>query len=565
MIIDITKLGHRIMFVPETGQEVKKLNDFPGLLRDGPDYYCVVKPHVVYNLVERLKSKIKKLKISKAVQAMIDADFKLSHIPSTFSFITNPFPFQEIALRYLLTVGSGGLLLEPGMGKTKIILDYISAAGLKKVVIVCPSALCFVWEDETKTHRHDKVTYVIKSTDFEKELPGIARADIVVVNYAKAVILLEHLKKQQFQGIFLDEFLIKDYKSQRTIALTELAQGIPVRVGMSGTLVNNSAEDVFAPIRFLEPSLIGTGITRFKKEYAITARNDPRIIFGYRRLPEIRSILESCSIVMTKEEWLHVLPKKIDKTIQCMMSDDQRNWYDFLQSNYAILDEGNLITYENPLTIAMKLIQISQGFVYIDEDIEDLQEMCVDLDEKPKKKKTKRRVHIFKEQPKAEALIKLLKSMPTRRSLIWYNFAAEKDIIEKYLTDNGFKYLTISGGEKDIGGKVREFNKNNDVQYLVCQAKSVNYGITTMGNDNEDQVNEVLDSSVFTEIFYSINYSLEVYLQQRDRVHRIGQKHDCEYYHLIANSEMDKRIFDAISNKIVLRKEMLVDWAIRTQ
>jgi SNF2 family DNA or RNA helicase len=154
-----------------------------------------------------------------------------------------------------------------------------------------------------------------------------------------------------------------------------------------------------------------------------------------------------------------------------------------------------------------------------------------------------------------------------KRGIIWFNFAAEFELIRAALEKDGFKYLSIQGGDKNIGQKVREFNNNPNYSWLVCQAKSVNYGITVLGTSMEKLENSDFEifpdmtPEVHTEIFYSCNFSLEVYLQQQDRIHRIGQKHNCDYYRIFANTSVEQQIRKALDEKLTIRKEMLIDIA----
>jgi SNF2 family DNA or RNA helicase len=153
-----------------------------------------------------------------------------------------------------------------------------------------------------------------------------------------------------------------------------------------------------------------------------------------------------------------------------------------------------------------------------------------------------------------------------RRGIIWYNMSAELEIISKALDSAGISYLVIKGGEKDTGGKVRRFNVDPSVSWLVCQAKSVNYGITVLGKSAEDleemdiELPPGITPEVYTHIYYSLNFSLEVYLQQQDRSHRIGQKHACEYYRLITNAPIEHHIVRALHRKRNIRNEMLIDY-----
>lgn len=561
-----------IIFDPENLKERKILEDFPGLLREGLYFFSPNKHHLVYNLYTRIRKKIKDIKYTPLVKSILEIKPDLSELPDDFIFHTEPLPHQLLALKFAYSLENIGLLLEPGLGKTKVVLDYIFLKKFRLSIIVCPKPLRFVWEHETKKHRPELKTYVIKTTDWEKELFSInsGKFNVVVVNYDKAVTLLDQLKDLKAEFLGLDEGLIKNHASDRTKALTTLSKGIGSRMIMSGTLVNNSPIDVFSPIRFIEPSLIGSGITRFKSRYAISAKFNKNVIVGFKDIPEIKSILQACSIVMTKEEWLKDLPPKTFHNILVQMSDLQREYYQKLSSNYLlqIPEKGIEIEVDNPLTLLNKLTQISNGFMYYqDNEDESLRELY-GKSEKSKKKAADRKVDIFYEQPKIEALYSLINDkdkLANRRSIIWFNMSAECFILESALKKWGIKFLTIKGGEKDVGGKVELFNSDPTYRFLVCQAKTINYGVTIMGtsevekDDDMDDIMPEFDQLVSDEIFYSTNFSLEIFLQQQDRIHRIGQTRECNYWILVTNSSIERKIVDRLEKKLICSKEILVD------
>lgn len=572
MIIQHTADKAYVLFNPEDIQERKILEKFPGFLRQGLQFYCPNKQNVIQNLYQRLKTKIKNIKYTAEVAALVNGELILKEIPEHFTFHTPPLKHQLIALRFAYTFQSFLNLCEPGLGKTKVTLDYIWLMQAEKSVIVCPKSLLFVWEFEGKKHRPELDIYVVKSTDWEAEKERVLAADVVVINYDKAVSFIERLKGLQIDFLAVDEGLIKDTTSDRTKALTELSRGVKYKSVMSGTLINNSPLDMFGPVRFTEPCLVGNSFYNFKEEYAVAARSNKNIVIGFRKIPEIKAILACCGIIMTKAEWLkHLPPKKfIHKYIQ--MGDVQRDVYQRLASNYLVTVPGTDIEVEveNPLTALAKLNQISNGFLYYRENVE------ASLDElygkEPKKKSIKgRETYVFEEQPKAEALVKLIKSAEFNdrpngdkktRSIIWFNLSAEREIIEGVLTKAGISYLVIAGGEKDIGGKVNTFNKDPSYQFLLCQAKTINYGVTVMGTSDDDlDIDWVpeFDPLVSDEIFYSLNFSLEVYLQQQDRIHRIGQTRECRYWILLTNSPLERKIADRLENKLICNREILVD------
>lgn len=572
MQIKFNQTKSRVLFINNEGMvEYKKMMSFPAFLKEGPFFYVPSKRHIVYNVLSRLKLAFKKIAIDRDVLDFIEGEMKLLTLPTSFKYLTEPMVFQDIALRYMYTVGSGGLLLDPGMGKSKVAADYIALMKFKRSLILCPKPLCFVWEDEIARHRHDLTIHVVETTDWAKEWEQAKDKDIICMNYSKASILKEQLKACNFDFIHLDEFLIKDPKTNRTKDITEISRTIPYKCGGSGTLVNNSILDVFAPVRFLEPSLLGNSFATFRDRYTVKNVHDPRQVVAYTKGDEVRSALESCCIVMSKEEWLK-LPQKNFKDVYVNLGDQQRDFYSSLSRNYIASIDGLTVEVDNALVMMSKLYQVSNGFQYItekdDEDGDDVLEL-VGEDGKKKKKKP-RNTRFFDTQPKIEALKKILKEdAKGKRGIIWFNFAAELTLIKAALEEEGITYSIIIGGTKNIGKIVRDFNRDPSIQWLVAQAKSVNYGITVLGTtkekmeDSDIEIFPGMTPEVHTQIFYSCNFSLEVYLQQQDRIHRIGQTHECDYYRIFANTSVEHQIRKALEDKMVIRKEMLVDIAER--
>jgi SNF2 family DNA or RNA helicase len=551
------------------------MHEFPGFLKQGTTYYIPAKVNVLHNIVARMKKAKRELRLDKEVYDFLQLPFKLREIPAEFKFHTQPMDYQSIALRYMFTVGSGGLLLDPGMGKSKVVLDYIWLKRFKKTIVVCPKALLFVWEDEIRIHRPELTYHTVESTDWEQEEAGILSADVTIINYTKAVTFLHELRGVGYEFIHLDEFLIKDPKTSRTQSLTKLAMDIPYRCGGSGTLINNSIMDVYCPVRYLEPSLVGYNYGNFFNKHVVTRKLETTSgqtrnqVVNWKDKDEARSILESCCIVMTKEKWLK-LPNKNFHDIIVSMAPDQKEAYYSLMRNYITRVGNEFIEVDNPLVMMSKLYQISNGFVYHtppEEVAEEVDELTADLTKK-KRKKSNRKTLFFKENAKVTALKELVTGkLKNKRAIIWFNMEAEYQAISAMLEAEGQTFLTIKGGEKKLGDKVRKFNTDPSISWLVCQAKSVNYGITVLGT-NLDKLEEDgyeifpnIAPEVHTEIFFSMNFSLEVYLQQQDRIHRLGQKHACDYYRIFSNSPVEKRIREAIGDKLVLRQDMLVDVA----
>lgn len=578
----LVSCGKYIEAIPQTSKEISKMEKFPGFFKMGPRYLAVKKPLVVQNLAKRLKAYFGALDVDREVFSIAKGSLKLLEIPKDFPFHTTPLEPQMIALRFLYTLESAGLLLEPGMGKTKIYLDYIFLMKFRRSIVVCPVALLGTWEDEVATHRPELTVYVVRTTNWAEELPKMKEAQLVVINYDKAVRLYEGLSTEiQFDSMNIDEGLIKSPTTARTQCLTVIGKEVKHRVLNSGTLINNSPLDLFSPVRYLEPSLVGRDYKVFKETYAIetppgkdaAGKKKRQFVVGYKNVDEMRDTLESCCIVMKKSEWLKDLPTKDFHIVDVEASEEQRRVFGELQSNYIALFQGKYVEVPSALVLAAKQCQVANGFIYyteskdlLAEELDYFGEAQFRGEKRKKDPSAKREILFFPEQPKLVKVMHLLtEKLSERRVMVWYNSHAERILLESEFNNVGLEFLTIAGGEKDTSGKVRLFNRDKKYKVLLCQAKAVNYGVTVLGHkeDHEVDVETVfreVDSQVYTQIFYSLNFSLEVFLQQQDRIHRIGQKRACEYFILLTDFDVERYVYKVLGDKEDVKDTMMVDF-----
>ena len=565
LIMKFHRADGYVTFTPETPGEVKALKDTPAFEGNYGVYKAVDKIPVLQNILSRLSLNI--------ANPWANQKPALKELNPDFQFQTNPFKHQRIAVRYLHTNKGGGLLLDPGLGKTKIVLDYIKHEGFRRVLIICPKPLTFVWDEEIDVHRPELTKTIFTTTDWKSHAKKVC---VWVINYRKAVMLLPELLDVPFDAMFIDEGLVKNPDSDQTRAITMLSTVIPIRVIMSGTLINNSEIDLFSPVRILEPSLVGGSYTKFRDKYfelwspyKTEDKRHIKVITKAKNQDQMRSILRACSLVMRKEDWLD-LPSKtfIDRVVE-LPRVTAHHYYELL-SNYATVVGDIAVTCDNSLSLLCKLTQISNGFLYENEEgFDDL------FLPKPKTKVKKTRgskyrpTTFFQEQPKVDELKKiLLVDEREERVIVWYSMSAERELIEKMLVSEGITFLTIGGGDKTLRQKVKDFNSDNTIKVLLCQAKTLNYGVTILGQSASEDENDTDEASllstsftslVCTQIFYSLTNSLEVFLQQQDRIHRIGQVRDCKYYLILSNSPVEMGIVDRIRNKIEIRQFMLED------
>ena len=485
--------------------EKRKLKDIP-ISTEFPS-----KPLVIQNVIDRL-----------GIRDLTIAPMKERALPEFFFYHTEPKPFQHDALVRLWTYRGLNLLLDPGLGKTKVLLDYIFLRKPEKTLIVCPSPLKGVWEEEMAKHRPELSLTAIN--DGKDEFSG----NILVMSYGMLRNRFSELLKWRAELIILDEALIQNNSKTAHFAL-DLAKFSKERILASGSLVNNGPANLYYPLRFSEPSLVGGSFNRFKERYLITQKTSVPGNDGKRKsisvptgktknLEELRSIVRATSIIMRKEEVLKDLPEQHFEEIHIDMPPEYRYQWDNIYSNAMLDVKGyDLIPLGNPLVIASRLAQLSAGFFYMENKVP----------------------WFLPDQPKIDVLLKHVTNS-RERGIIWIRYNAQSVLVEKALEEAGVTFLTVNGRTKDVPKTVRDFNNSDSVQFLVAQERVLNYGHTVLGNANDDDYLP-LCSAVKEQHLLTESYSYQVTTQQIGRTHRIGSL--CEpYYYRYLMTPLDYKV-----------------------
>lgn len=156
---------------------------------------------------------------------------------------------------------------EMGLGKTPQALATLEKLDAYPAVVVCMSSVKYQWQDEVQKFLPGRTVEVISS----KEIPTYS-ADIEIINYdilklprewyddklrkppavRYNVDYFQHLRGRQNQAIVFDEIhLAKSHKSQRGEACLELARDVPIKLGLTGTAIENRPAELLQPLKIL--------------------------------------------------------------------------------------------------------------------------------------------------------------------------------------------------------------------------------------------------------------------------------------------------------------------------
>ena len=443
------------------------------------------------------------------------------------------------------TPGGGfGELFEMGCGKT---LTTIAVAGalynlgkIDRVLVVAPTSVCSVWPHDLNQFAAFPWEARVLLGDKKKRLKALNELEnwpfkalrIAVINYESTHRegIFEALAAYKPDLIVCDESQrIKNPSAAQSKALHKLGDSAPFRMILSGTPVQNNAVDLYSQYRFLDPAVYGANFYAFKNRYCIMGGYGQHQIVGYRNMDELVEKEHSVAYRVTKEECLD-LPQQTFINRYVQFTDAEQAIYEQLRkSSFLELETGENVTATTILTMYLRLMQLTGGFLTADEST------------RPKQVNT----------AKLDALADIVDDYVVdagKKLVIFARFRAEIAAIENLLRLRKIQYGSIYGDVpmEERGKIVEDFQTNPDTKVFVAQIQTAGLGITL--------------HAASTAVFYSYDYNYANYAQALARIHRIGQRFPVTYIHLVVDGSIDEKILAALENKEDMAKTVVDSW-----
>lgn len=440
--------------------------------------------------------------------------------------------------------GGFGELFEMGCGKT---LTTIAVAGalynlgkIDRVLVVAPTSVCSVWPHDLNQFATFPWEARVLLGDKKKRLKALNELEnwpfkalrIAVINYESTHRegIFEALAAYKPDLIVCDESQrIKNPSAAQSKALHKLGDAAPFRMILSGTPVQNNAVDLYSQYRFLDPAVYGANFYAFKNRYCIMGGYGQHQIVGYRNMDELVEKEHSVAYRVTKEECLD-LPQQTFINRYVQFTDAEQAIYEQLRkSSFLELETGENVTATTILTMYLRLMQLTGGFLTADEST------------RPKQVNT----------AKLDALADIVDDYVVdagKKLVIFARFRAEIAAIENLLRLRKIQYGSIYGDVpmEERGKIVEDFQTNPDTKVFVAQIQTAGLGITL--------------HAASTAVFYSYDYNYANYAQALARIHRIGQHLPVTCIHLVVDGSIDEKILAALENKEDMAKTVVDSW-----
>ncbi|WP_445737314.1 SNF2-related protein [Mariniflexile sp.] len=237
-------------------------------------------------------------------------------------------------------------------------LDLFSQTTLKKeplkALVIVPSSLVFNWKNETKKFAPFLQTIGYTGKDRKTIKRKLHLYDIVFTSYPIVLKDINHFKTLDFTYLILDESqYIKNKNSKIFKAINSISTAH--KITLSGTPIENSLDDLWSLMQFINPDLLGT-FTFFKNYFKIPIEKHQ----DESKTEALKNLIQPYILRRTKEQVAKDLPPILEQVFYSEMQPKQQEWYEEEKSKArnSLLHANEHPTKINVLNTLMRLRQI---------------------------------------------------------------------------------------------------------------------------------------------------------------------------------------------------------------
>jgi SNF2 family DNA or RNA helicase len=418
---------------------------------------------------------------------------------------------------------------DPGTGKTLVqIMDFVARRrkrGKCALIIATKSLLTSAWQADFNKFAPDMVVSVATATNRAKAFA--TTADVYVTNHDAAVWLAQQPASffDKFDTIVVDESTaFKHHTSARSKAIAKIVKYFKYRRLLTGTPNSNGVCDLWHQLYLLDDGQrLGKSFYGFRNAACQPIQVGPAsnmIKWIDRESIEltIAAMIRGITIRHRFEDCVDIPPNHMYAR-SFMLSKAHLKAYAEMRDDKLVQLKKTTVTAINAAAVAGKLLQISSGAVYDDNEGYSL---------------------IASER--YELILDLVEERP--HSIVFFNWKHQRDELTREATKRKITFAVYDGAtsDRDRTAIVKGYQAGK-YQVLFAHPQSAGHGLTlTRGT---------------ATIWASPTYNLEHFLQGLKRIHRIGQDQKTETIVIVAEGTIDEAVWQALQDKNVKLIELL--------
>ncbi|KAF9093377.1 choline dehydrogenase 7 [Mortierella sp. AD031] len=362
-------------------------------------------------------------------------------------------------------------------------------------------------------------------------VPGLYKFDVLITTYEMIVAASAQLKPVAWRAIVVDEaHRLKNSASKVSEILKTYS--LEHRVLLTGTPLQNSLDELFALLNFLEPN-------RFVNEKQFLAEYGN--LKTAAEVDRLQQLLKPLMLRRFKEDVEKSIPVKEETIIEVELTTTQKAFYRaILEKNFGFLKKGgsagpsliNVMMELRKCCIHPYLIQGAEDRIVAERNAisPEAQYQC-----------------LIDASGKLVLIDKLLKKLKEggHKVLIFSQMTRCLDLLQDYLRGRAYPYERIDGS---IRGDMRQaaidrFSTSPDSFVFLLCTRAGGVGINLTAAD--------------TVVIFDSDWNPQNDLQATARCHRIGQTKPVQIYRLVTRNTYEKEMFDRASIKLGLDKAVL--------
>lgn len=427
-------------------------------------------------------------------------------------------PHQEDALNRTEQFNRCAYYLDMGLGKTFVGAEKMWELNNDVNLVICQKSKIDDWvrhfEDYYPTYRVMNLTKKSEAAGFRAvaDAGGHDIQVVGVINYETAFRREWLLKLREFTLMLDESSLITNENAKRSKFILKMKPESVIL--LSGTPTAGKYERLWSQVK-----LLGWNITKktFWSSYVETMWIEngggfkQEVVTGYKNVDHLKKKLAEYGCIFMKTAEVIELPEQTEQKIFFKVTQAYRY---FIKNSYIMLDTVNMCKFE-------------EDSDYYGTDITPRVELVGD--NSLTKMLYARQLCGQWHKEKLEGLRDLVESTEDRL-IVFYNFTAELEAMQRKLADLRRPYSVVNGSKKDL--TAYEW-KDNSITFIQYQAGA-------MGG-NYQKTNKI--------IYFTLPLgkgSCDLWEQSKKRIHRIGQTKPCFYYYLLVKGTVEERNLAAL-------------------
>lgn len=427
------------------------------------------------------------------------------------------YPYQKLGVEFFINSNGRALLAdEPGTGKTLQSLAYVVSQKFKRVLIITPASVKFVWENEAKKWTNLR-TFVIEANTDITLIPY--ETELVIINYDILKKFYNELMKYEWQCLISDEsHYLKSQSSIRSKIVRLLSRRIPNLILLTGTPILSRPIEIFNLLNMLDPKTWNSWYG-FAVRYAEGKQGSWGFeAKGSSNLGELNQRISKYFLRRKKIDVLDQLPPKNRIEIPMDLPKEERRQYDLVETNLV----EYLKTYKKDKT---------------DRDIERAMQA-----EKLVKLNILREINSMGKLPVVKEMIQDIIDAG-EKVIVFSCFNSPLIELSEQFEENSVCLLGSTPID-ERGEMVKKFQTNASTNIFFGGIKSAGTGITL--------------TSATNVIFIDRSWCPSDHTQAEDRMHRPGQTaQSVNVYHITSRDSIDSFMIKLLEAKQEVINQMI--------